>query len=213
VYTPGVGRAPFFGNQAGQGCPPLAFGKGSLAEHALADQLRKRQYRYLVNFSYQTPYTMATLNPYLNFMGTTEQAFLFYKSVFGGEFLGLQRFKDTPEADRLPAADQEKIMHVALPIGNGNMLMGTDTLESMGHQLTQGNNFYLSISADSIAEADRLFEGLSAGGTVSMPMEKAFWGDYFGMCTDPFGVQWMISYALAQDGQATAAKKGAEAKL
>lgn len=143
---------------------------------------------------------MATINPYLNFKGNTEEAFNFYKSVFGGEFQALQRFKDTPEGANLSAADQEKIMHIALPIGN-NMLMATDALESMGQKLTFGDNLSISISTDSEAEADRLFSGLAAGGQVSMPLEKMFWGDYFGMLTDRFGVQWMVSYAYAQQSQ------------
>ena len=137
---------------------------------------------------------MATLNPYLNFKGNTEEAFNFYKSVFGGEFIVLQRFKDTPEADRVPPADKEKIMHVSLPIGKGNILMATDAIESMGHKLTVGNNFSLSISADSEKEADKLFNGLSAGGNVEVPMSKMFWGAYFGMFTDKFGIKWMINY-------------------
>ncbi|WP_018478742.1 VOC family protein [Pontibacter roseus] len=144
---------------------------------------------------------MATLNPYLNFKGNTEEAFRFYKSVFGGEFLALQRFKDTPEGDKLSSEDQEKIMHVALPIGQGNMLMGTDALESMGQTLTQGDNISLAINADSEAEADKLFQGLSAGGKVTMPLQKAFWGDYFGMLTDKFGIQWMVSYTYTPEEQ------------
>lgn len=141
---------------------------------------------------------MATINTYLNFMGNTEEAFNFYKSVFGGEFLALQRFKDTPEAGNLPPEDQDKIMHVALPIGAGNVLMATDTLESMGHTLTVGNNVSISISTDSEAEADQLFNGLAEGGQVTMPLEKAFWNAYFGMVTDKFGIQWMVNYDYNQ---------------
>lgn len=141
---------------------------------------------------------MAAINPYLNFNGNTEEAFNFYKSVFGGEFIGLQRFKDTPEADKVPAHEQEKIMHVSLPIGKGNMLMATDALESMGQKLAVGNNFHLSIEADSEEEATRLFQELSGGGQVKIPLEKAFWGDYFGMVTDKFGVQWMVNYNYKQ---------------
>lgn len=141
---------------------------------------------------------MPTLNPYLNFKGNTEEAFNFYKSVFGGEFLAVQRFKDTPESERVPAHEKDKLMHIALPIGKDNMIMGTDALESMGHHLHIGDNISLSLDVESEAEADQLFEKLSAGGKVSMPMEKAFWGDYFGMCTDKFGIQWMISYAYKQ---------------
>jgi PhnB protein len=137
---------------------------------------------------------MATINPYLNFNGNTEEAFNFYKSVFGGEFMVLMRWKDAPEVDKIPPSDREKIMHVSLPIGKGNVLMATDALESCGHSLTQGNNFYISINAESEEEADRLFNGLSAGGQVTMALHKAFWGAYFGMFTDKFGIQWMVSY-------------------
>jgi PhnB protein len=137
---------------------------------------------------------MAVVNPYLNFNGTTEEAFTFYKSVFGGEFLTIQRFKDTPEKDKLSPEDQEKIMHIALPIGNDTILMATDALESMGHKLNAGNNFYMSISAESESEADKLFNGLAAGGTVTMPLMKTFWGAYFGILIDKFGIQWMMNY-------------------
>jgi PhnB protein len=141
---------------------------------------------------------MATINPYLNFNGNTEEAFNFYKSVFGSEFLTIQRFSDTPEKDRVAADDQAKIMHIALPIGKGNILMGTDSLESMGQKLTTGNNFYLSLSADSEAEADKLFNGLSSGGKIDVPLEKAFWGAYFGMFTDKYDIKWMVNYTYPQ---------------
>ena len=137
---------------------------------------------------------MTAINPYLNFPGTTEEAFNFYKSVFGGEFAMLQRFKDTPEKDRVPAHEQDKIMHIALPIGKGTILMATDALESMGQKLTAGNNFHLSISTESEEEANTLFNALAARGSITIPLEKMFWGAYFGMCTDQFGVQWMVSY-------------------
>ena len=137
---------------------------------------------------------MTAINPYLNFPGTTEEAFNFYKSVFGGEFAMLQRFKDTPEKDRVPAHEQNKIMHIALPIGKGTILMATDALESMGQKLTAGNNFHLSISTESEEEANTLFNALAARGSITIPLEKMFWGAYFGMCTDQFGVQWMVSY-------------------
>lgn len=142
---------------------------------------------------------MATINIYLNFPGTTEEAFTFYKSVFGGEFVGeINRFKDTPEADKLPENELDKVMHVALPIGDGNMLMGTDTLESMGQSITMGNNMSISIHPESKEEADRLFNALSKGGEVTMPLDDAFWGAYFGMFTDKFGIQWMINYDYNQ---------------
>ena len=145
---------------------------------------------------------MPMLNPYLNFPGTTEEAFNFYKSVFGGDFAGgIFRFKDTPEADKLTLAEKEKIMHISLPIGKGNILMATDALESMGHKVTSGNNFHLSIGSESKEEADRIFYGLSAGGQVTMPMADMFWGDYFGMLTDKFGIQWMISYTYPKENK------------
>jgi PhnB protein len=137
---------------------------------------------------------MATINPYLNYRGNAEEAFKFYKSVFGGEFSSVQRFKDTPEADKVSAADRDKIMHIALPIGKGVTLMASDTLDSMGQKLSVGNNFYLSITVESRAEAERVFNGLSKGGKVEMPLQKTFWGDYFGMFADKFGVQWMVSF-------------------
>lgn len=142
---------------------------------------------------------MATLNPYLNFAGNTEEAFNFYKSVFGGDFLGeINRFKDMPDADKLPKENQNKVMHIALPIGKGNVLMATDALESMGHKLIPGNNFYLSLEAENKPEAEKLFNALSKGGTVTMPLADAFWGAYFGMLTDKFGINWMVNYTYPQ---------------
>ncbi len=137
---------------------------------------------------------MATINPYLNFNGNTEEAFNFYKSAFGGEFAMLQRFKDIPDGDKMSAEDQQKIMHVALPIGDGNMLMATDILESMGQKLVLGNNSYISIQAESKEEADKLFKALSEGGKIEIPLEDMFWGAYFGAFADKFGVQWMINF-------------------
>ena len=134
------------------------------------------------------------LNPYLNFDGRTEEAFNFYKSVFGGDITMMMRFKDSPEAGKVPAADADKIMHASLPIGKGNILMATDMLESMGQKMVAGNNFHLSLSADSKEETDKIFNALAKGGKVSVPPAKMFWGSYFGMCTDKFGVQWMISH-------------------
>jgi PhnB protein len=137
---------------------------------------------------------MKAINPYLNFPGNTEEAFNFYKSAFGGEFAMVMRFKDSPEAANTAPEDQNKLMHIALPIGKGNMLMGTDSLQSRGHKLNAGNNFHISISADSDAETEKLFNALSADGKVMVPLSKQFWGSYFGMFTDKFGVQWMISH-------------------
>ena len=140
---------------------------------------------------------MATINPYINFNGNTEEAFNFYKSVFGGEFATVMRFGETPGCDEMPLAegDKDKIMHIALPIGSkGDVLMATDALESMGQTLTAGNNFSISISADSKEDADRLFNGLSEDGKVEMPIADVFWGAYFGMFQDKFGVRWMVNF-------------------
>jgi PhnB protein len=136
---------------------------------------------------------MAIINPYLNFSGNTEEAFNFYRSVFGGEFAVLQRFKDAPDSGKVPDNEKDMIMHVALPISKENVLMGTDALESMGHNITMGTNISLSFSADSKEDADRIFNGLSAGGKIDMPLQDTFWGSYFGMCKDRFGIQWMVS--------------------
>lgn len=137
---------------------------------------------------------MKALNPYLNFKGNTEEAFNFYKSVFGGEFLAVIRFKDTPEAGRVNPEDAEKIMHISLPLGRNNLLMATDALDAMGHSLTKGNNFYLSIDAESEEEANRLFDALARGGKVEVPMEKMFWGAFFGQVRDRFGIHWMLNF-------------------
>ncbi|MEO8764788.1 MAG: VOC family protein [Ginsengibacter sp.] len=139
---------------------------------------------------------MATINTYLNFNGNTEEAFNFYKSIFGGEFRTLQRFKDTPDADKISANEQEKVMHVALPIGD-NVLMGTDVGGGMP-DVTFGTNSSISIEATSFDEANKLFDGLSTGGKVGMPLQKMFWGAYFGFFTDKYGVQWMINHTITE---------------
>ena len=115
---------------------------------------------------------MPTINPYLNFPGTTEEAFNLYKSVFGGEFTSLVRFGDSPETANVPDNLKEKIMHISLPIGKENILMATDAMEELGHPMTAGNNFYLSISTESTEEADKIFNSLSVDGTVEMPMDN-----------------------------------------
>lgn len=139
---------------------------------------------------------MAKMNPYLNFDGKTEEAFNFYKSVFGTEFNGpINRIGAAPGCENLSEEEKNRVMHVSLPIGGGDTLMGSDTVPSMGHQLVVGNNCYISLHPESREEADRLFTGLSAGGSVEMPMQDMFWGDYFGSFKDKFGVQWMINYS------------------
>lgn len=138
---------------------------------------------------------MLKLNPYLNFLGRTEEVFNFYKSVFGGEFAFFQRFKDVPDLpgkDKMSEADLNKIMHVALPVGEG-MLMATDALESMGHTLTVGNNISLSLLPDTKEEATKLFDALSKGGKVEVPLAVAPWGALFGMVDDQFGIKWMVN--------------------
>lgn len=141
----------------------------------------------------QTPYSMRTLNPYLTFPGNCEEAFNFYKSVFGGAFTYVGRFSEMPQEEgrTLSEADKNKIMHISLPISKETILMGSDDWESRANY---GNNIGLSISTDTKEDADRLFRELSSGGTPSMPMNQTFWGDYFGMCTDRFNVNWMISF-------------------
>lgn len=136
---------------------------------------------------------MKRIDPYLNFNGDAEEAFLFYKSVFGGEFITHQRFKDMEGAEKLDECDQGKTMHIALPV-KGNILMASDMLESKGQKFVPGNNFAIFIKADSEEEVNDYFNSLSIRGFANMPVEKTFWGSYFGMCTDRFGVQWMISY-------------------
>jgi PhnB protein len=139
---------------------------------------------------------MASINPYLIFNGNCEEAFLFYQSVFGGEFPYIGKFKDMPPAEgnpELSEADGNKIMHVTLPIGDGSVLMGSDSNSASG-DVAFGQNVSLSINAKSKGEADKLFNGLSAGGTVTMPMNQTFWGAYFGMFVDKFGISWMVNF-------------------
>lgn len=138
---------------------------------------------------------MKAVNTYLNFNGNTEEAFNFYKSVFGGEFTTLMRYRETPGSDQFPNAALNKIMHVALPIGGSAVLMGTDALQSMGFTLVTGNNVHIVLYAESKEEADSLFGKLSAGGKVKMPLSDQFWGDYYGDFTDKFGICWMIIFS------------------
>jgi PhnB protein len=141
---------------------------------------------------------MAKLNPYLNFEGTCEEAFNFYKSVFGGEFSYFSRMGDFPaEGMELQEEDRDRVMHVSLPIGD-DVLMGSDVTCDMKSLFKAGNNNYISLSPDSREEADRIFNELSAGGEVEMPMEEMFWGDYFGSFKDRYGICWMINYPLVK---------------
>ena len=140
---------------------------------------------------------MATVNPYLVFNGNCEEAFLHYKSVFGGEFPYIGKFKDMPAAEdggctQVSEKEANRIMHVSLPIGN-TILMGSDSTEQSG-DVKFGGNFSVSVNVESTEEADRIFNGLSEGGNVFMPMDKTFWGAYFGMFTDKFGINWMVNF-------------------
>lgn len=137
---------------------------------------------------------MVQINPYLNFNGNCEEAFNFYKAVFGGEFTDFDRFKDTPAEFQVPGVDGNLVMHVSLPIGKGGILMGSDSPEVMGG-VTPGNNCHISLQTEDDAETDRLFNALSAGGTITMPLEETFWGARFGMFVDQFGINWMINQA------------------
>ncbi len=138
---------------------------------------------------------MATINPYINFNGNAEEAFTFYKSVFGGEFANIARFKDM-ESPEFPVSVKEanKVMHIALPIGP-NMLMGNDVPEAMGRTNENENRSKISINCESKEEADRLFNGLSVGGTVEFPMGDSPWDSYFGMFRDKYGIEWMVDFS------------------
>jgi PhnB protein len=137
---------------------------------------------------------MALINPHINFNGNAEEAFTFYKSVFGGEFAKIMRFKDlASDAFKVPEHEENKIMHIALPIGP-NVLMGNDVPEFMGRTNEQENRSKIAISAASKEEADKLFNGLSAGGTIEMPISDSPWGSYFGMFRDKYGIEWMVDY-------------------
>ena len=141
---------------------------------------------------------MASIHSYLNFNGNCEEAFLFYQSVFGGEFAYLGRFKDMPSEQPIPDKMKEKIMHVSLPISKETTLMGSDVVEGMGPKFEMGNNFSLSLNTGSEEEAQRLFNALSTGGIVTMPLQKTFWGALFGMLVDKFGINWMVNYDYEQ---------------
>ena len=137
---------------------------------------------------------MASVNPYLTFNGNCEEAFDFYKSVFGGNFPYIGRYKDMPSETPIPDSEKEKIMHVSLQISKETALMGSDSSEAFGKTVQPGDNFSISVNAESEEEAKRIFNGLSAGGTIKMPLEKTFWGALFGMFTDKFGIHWMMNY-------------------
>jgi len=138
---------------------------------------------------------MATVHTYLNFNGNCEEAFNFYKSVFGGEFIYMGKFGEMPAGDgyTVPESDKNKVMHISFPIGN-TILMGSDTGGDWAPTWVAGNNFAVSINAENKEEADHLFNKLSEDGKITMPMENTFWGAYFGMFIDKFGINWMVNF-------------------
>lgn len=140
---------------------------------------------------------MTTVNVYLTFDGNCEEAFTFYQSVLGGE-LQVNKFSGMPENPEHPMKeeDKNKVMHVSLPVSKETVLMGSDTMPGYGPPFVQGNNFSISVHPETKEDADKIFAGLSSGGTVTMPLADAFWGSYFGMLTDKFGINWMVNVDL-----------------
>lgn len=144
---------------------------------------------------------MTSVNVYLTFSGNCEEAFNFYKNAFGREFQSINRFGEMPPSEGMPPVPEDqknKIMHVSLPISKETALMGSDSSEAFGQATTVGNNFSISINTDSREEADRLFKVLSDGGQVTMPLQDTFWGSYWGMFTDRFGIGWQVNVHLGK---------------
>jgi len=142
---------------------------------------------------------MIIANIYLNFDGKCKEAFDFYKLVFGGEFAYSGTFGEMPSAPGMPELSEEfkqRIMHISLPLGGSSILMGSDILPQMGHQLNEGNNFAVSLLLETMEEADKVFGMLADGGSITMPLEKTFWGAYYGQVTDAFGIHWMVNVEL-----------------
>ncbi len=144
---------------------------------------------------------MALINPYINFNGNAEEAFHFYKSVFGGEFAMIMRFKDMASPEN-PISEHEanKIMHIALPIGK-NVLMANDVPESMGRVNENENRSKIAVSAESREEADKIYYGLSEGGQIEMPIQDSPWGSYFAMFRDKYGIEWTVDFDPKYNGQ------------
>jgi PhnB protein len=145
---------------------------------------------------------MALINPYIHFNGNAEEAFTFYKSVFGGDFAKIMRYKDMASPEH-PVAENNanRLMHIALPIGKSNLLMGSDVLDIMGQVTENDNRNTISISTESREEADKLFNGLSEGGRIEMPIVDGPLGSYFGMFADKFGIEWMVDFDPKHNGQ------------
>lgn len=142
---------------------------------------------------------MQNVDIYLHFNGNSEEAFSFYRSIFGGEFITAQRYRDVPGGDKMDDESQKKMMHISLKITPATTLMASDNPGKSHNELKAGNNFHICIQAENEKEADKLFQALSAEGKIEMPMNKTFWGAYFGMCRDKFEIQWMISYTYSQN--------------
>lgn len=136
---------------------------------------------------------MKSVNPYLNFKGNAEEAFNFYQSVFSGE-LDIIRFKDMDDNMGATGDDLNKIANATLPIGAETLLLGSDAVGSWGESFQRGNDFYINLEPENPEEAKQLFEKLSEGGQIEMPLQKTEWAEYFGMCSDPFGIRWMVNY-------------------
>jgi PhnB protein len=141
---------------------------------------------------------MTSINPYLTFSGSCEEAFDFYRSIFGGEFDSVNRYSEMPPDSPPQPGDENLILHMSLPMGHGQYLMGSDRPGSMG-PATLGDNVAVTVSLDSVERAQAIFEGLSQGGQVTMPFERAFWGSDFGMCVDRFGINWMVDHAPSSE--------------
>lgn len=147
---------------------------------------------------------MTTVNVYLTFNGNCEEAFNFYKSVFGGEFSYVGKFQDMPPQEGIPPVgeeDKNKIMHISLPVSKETILMGSDTGGGWGSNYKEGNNFSISVNTDTTQETDNLFNKLAEGGRITMPPDKTFWGSYFGMLTDKYGINWMVSSELKEENK------------
>ena len=138
---------------------------------------------------------MQSVDVYLHFNGDAGKAMNFYRKVFGGEFIAAQRYGDVPGNEKFSDADKEKFVHISLKLCAHATLMATDILAKMDDQVVPGNNFHICLNTESEKEADKLFDALSTEGKIEMPMSRTFWGAYFGMCLDPFGIKWMINFS------------------
>lgn len=161
------------------------------------EKLTRNQF-YILTIQITNELNMTTINPYLTFNGTCEEAFNLYKFVFGGEFPYVGKFKDMPDNPEypIPESEKEKIMHISLPISKETTLMGSDSSEAFGQATVQGNNFSMSINTQTVDEATRIFNELSVGGEILMPLNETFWGALFGTLVDKYGIQWMVNCNL-----------------